>query len=60
MGNLYVADRGYSLIRQINFNKNTVITMAGSGIAGYVNGIGSSANFNSPISIYVNPTGSII
>ena len=44
----------------MNFNTNKVITIAGSGDANNLDGIGSVASFNAPNSVYVNPSGSIM
>ncbi len=57
-GNVYVADDGNNLIRQISPN-GTVTTIAGSGAAGSVNGTGTAASFNSPQGIALDATGNI-
>lgn len=58
-GNLYVADYGGNRIRKVR--GNFVSTLAGSGAAGFANGVGVAASFNSPFGIAVNPVdGSII
>jgi len=53
MGNLYVTDYGGHRIRKIQ--GNFVSTLAGSGSAGYANGVGTSASFNGPLGIAYNP-----
>ncbi len=57
-GNVYVADDGNNLIRQITPN-GTVTTIAGSGAAGSVNGTGTAASFNSPQGIALDAAGNI-
>ena len=44
---IYVADNGNHVIRKITQN-GVVSTFAGSGIAGFDNGLGTEASFNSP------------
>jgi serine/threonine protein kinase, bacterial len=57
-GNVYVADDGNNLIREISPN-GTVTTIAGSGAAGFVNGNGTTASFNAPQGIALDATGNI-
>ena len=59
-GNVYFVDRGNQVIKQINFNTSSVITIAGNGNVNFLDGIGSSASFNYPTSVYVNAAGSIM
>jgi len=49
-GNIYVADSGNHSIRRITPG-GSVSTIAGNGIAGYVNGYGTTARFDSPVGI---------
>ncbi|MNK01722.1 Serine/threonine-protein kinase PknD [compost metagenome] len=57
-GDLLVADRTNQRIKRI---ANGVVSLiAGSGTAGYVNGIGAIARFNNPYRLAVNKTGTII
>lgn len=58
-GNLYVADRGNHTVRQIS-RGGMVLTLAGApGKAGFADGPGDVARFNSPTGIAVDPTGNI-
>jgi uncharacterized repeat protein (TIGR02543 family) len=57
-GNIYVADRGNHCIRKIS-SGNVVTTIAGSGAAGYANGIGTSARFRNPIGVAVDSADNI-
>ena len=56
-GNLYVVDVGYNLIRKIA--AGNVSTLAGSGTAGYTDGFGSSASFNTIEQIATDSSGNI-
>lgn len=57
-GNVYVADNGNNLIRKITPD-GTVSTLAGSGAAGFANGTGKAASFNSPFGIAADGNGNI-
>ena len=46
--NLYVAEYGNYLIRQIVISTGVVTTVAGTGFSGSANGTGTSANFYNP------------
>ncbi len=52
-GNIYVADSGNNLIRQIT-PAGVVSTLAGSGVAGNGNGTGIGASFNAPAALAVD------
>jgi gliding motility-associated-like protein len=57
-GNLYVSDSQNNRIRKVAPD-GTVSTIAGNGSAGAVNGIGTSASFNSPYGIAIDKSGNI-
>ena len=61
-GAVYVADTGNNTIRKITFSGTTatVSTLAGNpGVAGSVNGQGSSANFYAPTGVAVDASGNV-
>ncbi|MGP8214677.1 MAG: T9SS type A sorting domain-containing protein [Bacteroidia bacterium] len=58
-GNLYVADEGNNEIRKIVISSAAVTTLAGSGIAGSANGIGTAASFNSPTGVACDGSGNL-
>ena len=58
-GTLVVADTGNHAIRRIAAD-GSVTTVAGDGIAGYVDGPAGGARFNAPVGVAVDPTGRII
>ncbi len=51
--NLYVADGGNNCIRKISAS-GTVTTLAGTGVAGYLDGSPTSAKFNNPTGVCVD------
>jgi len=57
-GNVYVADNGNDMIREISAAGN-VTTLAGSGTEGAVNGIGTAASFFEPMELVVDGSGNV-
>lgn len=57
-GNLYVADQGNNKIRMIT-PAGVVTTIAGTGVAGLVNGSGTTAELGYPTGVTVDPSGTI-
>ena len=57
-GNLYVADTVNNKIRRIT-PQGVVTTVAGSGVSGSADGIGTSATFNTPTGIAVDSNGNV-
>jgi len=57
-GNVYVADFGNNVIRKITA-AGVVSTFAGNGTAGFVNGTGTSSEFNNPAGIAIDASGNI-
>jgi gliding motility-associated-like protein len=57
-GNLYTAERVNHAVRKIS-PTGSVTTIAGRGIEGYANGLGTQALFNTPAGIAVNSKGTL-
>jgi serine/threonine-protein kinase len=57
-GNLFVADAGNNMIREITTDRK-VTTFAGTGPPGLVNGAGNTARFSYPYAVAVDATGNI-
>lgn len=51
---LYIADTGNHVIRKVDIDSGTVVTLAGKrGQAGYIDGTGTNARFKAPIGITI-------
>lgn len=57
-GNLYIADSNNSVIRKVD-TSGRITTLAGSHVAGFLNGTKSSAEFNNPLSVAVDSAGDV-
>jgi sugar lactone lactonase YvrE len=57
-GDVYVADAGNHRIRRISTN-GIVTTLAGAGVAGFADGIGTAAKFNYPNDLAMGADGSL-
>jgi sugar lactone lactonase YvrE len=58
-GNMFVGDFGNSLVRTINLSTAGVSSYAGSGVAGFINGPSSTAEFNGTANIVVDGGGNL-
>ena len=58
LGNVYVAENGSNLIREIS-PQGMVSTFAGSGAAGFVNATGTAASFTNPQAIAIDANGNL-
>jgi serine/threonine protein kinase/sugar lactone lactonase YvrE len=56
--NVFVTDYGNSRIRKIS-SFGVVSTLAGSGMAAYVDGVGTNARFNNPTGISIDSSGNL-
>ena len=59
-GALYVSDTLNHAMRLVSRATGLVSTLAGNGTAGSANGIGTSATFNTPYTVAVTPSGSVL
>lgn len=57
-GNLYVADQGNHRICKID-SAGLVTVVAGNGVTGFANGVGTSASFNTPVGVTVDSQGNL-
>lgn len=57
--NVYVTEAQSHTVRKIDVRNGTVITIAGSGVAGSADGLGIAAQFNSPASIQGDEIGNL-
>jgi serine/threonine-protein kinase len=58
LGYVYVADAGNDLILKIS-QSGTVSVFAGSGTAGFADGVGAAASFSGPAGVAVDATGNV-
>jgi len=58
-GNVYVADKNNAEIRKIVVSTGVVTTIAGTGYAGDVDGIGSAASFSGPADLVYDGNGNL-
>jgi len=53
---LYVTDIGSHSIYDIDLDSSEISVLAGSGTAGYFDGVGTEAKFDTPVGITINPS----
>ncbi|MBS1662765.1 MAG: hypothetical protein JST68_17100 [Bacteroidetes bacterium] len=58
-GRIFIADAGNNVIRSINARGDSVGTVAGSGIAGFADGVGTVPKFNHPTGIAIDAAGTL-
>jgi DNA-binding beta-propeller fold protein YncE len=57
---LYIADSGSNTVRRINITSRAVLTLAGSGGGGSINGVGTNAQFYQPQQLAIDATGLLL
>ncbi|EFJ50214.1 hypothetical protein VOLCADRAFT_80356 [Volvox carteri f. nagariensis] len=57
---IYVADSYNHRIKALNPNTNEIVTLAGSGAAGFRDGVGTAAQFSEPAGLCRGPNGTIL
>jgi DNA-binding beta-propeller fold protein YncE len=57
---LFVAENANNRIRLVNISSRAVTTMAGSGIAGFADGLSLRSSFSNPRGIAVDPSGRFV
>ncbi|MEE2709529.1 MAG: fibronectin type III domain-containing protein [Gemmatimonadota bacterium] len=57
--NLVISDHENNRIRKLNLVNNVVSTLAGSGVAGFANGLGTLAALDGPLGLAIGPVGNI-
>ena len=55
MGHIFMAEQGSHVVREITDINHDVITVAGSGAAGFADGVGTAAMFNAPMAVACSP-----
>ena len=62
LGNLYIADTGNNVVRQVNVITGIITTVAGTGTAAYTGdgGLAVSATLNNPWAVAVSGTGGLL
>jgi PKD repeat protein/sugar lactone lactonase YvrE len=58
-GNIYIADFANHSIRKVDPITGQVTLLAGSGVAGYADGLGAAASFNSPTGLVCDIAGNV-
>jgi sugar lactone lactonase YvrE len=60
LGNLYICQQDNNAISKYVISTDILTTVAGSGMAGYADGIGIAAQFGNPANIFLDNSGNII
>jgi streptogramin lyase len=59
IGNVYISDTSGNRILKIDLGSNVPYVLAGNGLAGSIDGMGTGAEFHSPMGIVVNTIGDV-